>query len=612
MASRPTDPSTASTAWLLALADAALRDLAGAAVFARGVSYAAGDAVHEIELTKHTDLLHAQAVVNGTQDYAVTLDVGADGKLSSDCDCPHAQDGWFCKHQVALALCVRAALGSEAVALDAQAQKKVAAAAKRARTQATRRDALRQFVFQQSAQTLAEWLWQRAEGDRALMGALKTWAALSQSGSDWPAVKAAITAVLPPARGFLDWMEASAYARQAEPVLALLGRHAKADPVLARQACEHALLRLYKVAEEADDSNGDLGGLVQQVMDQLIDTLRAAPPPAEWVERWFELMDADPWGLWHEPDVLAAAGESVRQRHAQRATRDWQRWLEKNPVSAKPTPDNRFFISREDIERSTLRQRYLDVLTQQGDVPGTIEAMKTSARHADEWCELIEFCNRHDRQREGFQYAQQGVKRFPGDRQCENLLLAAYERDGWDVEALALRRQQFERHPWSLPDYDGLLRAAQAAGHDRGAYRDGLLAWAEQHESSQRTGVNPRRAAAAAGAAPHDVSPRVTWLLHEQRLQDALALVQPPHICRNELLWQLAQRLPEAQHAQAVALLKRVFDAVMPAAQSPYAEPLELVREIERRQSAAEFRPWLAWLRTSYKAKRNFIKGLPT
>ncbi len=586
-------------AWRQALADDELRELAGASVFARGLTYASGGAVQRLAVTEHADLLHAEAVVCGTQDYEVTLDLEADGALDSDCDCPHAQDGWFCKHQVALALCLRATLGGAAVAPDAQARKKIAAAAKRAQTQAARHEALRQFVHQQSAQTLADWLWRQAESDRGLMGALKTWAAVSHPGEDWPAIKAAITAALPPARGFLDWRDASAYARQAEPVLDLLRRHAKASPALARQACEHALLRLYRVAEEADDSNGDLGGLVQQVMDLLLDKVRAAPPPAEWVERWFALMQADPWGLWYEPDVLQVAGDAVRQRYAERVTQDWRRWLKQNPDGAQTQRASSHVISRDDIERSILRRRYLGVLTEQGDAQAVIEALKASARTAREWCELVEFCHAHDRQREGFQYAQEGVKRFPRDLQCEQLLLQAYERDGWDAEALALRRQQFERYPWSTEQYDALLRAAEAAGRDRAAYRDELFAWAEQREHGGRP----------AGA--RQVGLRVTWLLHEQREQEALALVQPPNVCGEDLLWQLAKRLPKAQHAQAVALLKRVFDAAMSGAQSPYARPLELVREIQRRQPASEFRPWLAWLRAIYRAKRNFIKGLP-
>jgi len=598
----PRDLETQRAVWLRATDAPFLQGQAGASVYARGESYALGGAVDALSISFTDDELRAQACISGTQDYAVHWRVGRDGAVTADCDCPHAQDGYFCKHQVALGLTLHALLVGETLATDDAAQKKIAAAAKRAQTQAASQAALRAFLQQHSKQTLADWLWRQAEGDRALMSALKAWAAVSRSGDDWPAIKAAITASVPPARGFLDWRGASAYARQVEPVLTLLRRHAKSNPALGRQACEHALLRLYKAAEEADDSNGDLGGLVEQVMDLLVDTLRAAPPPAEWVDRWFDLMAADPWGLWHEPDVLQAAGEAVRQRHAQRVAQDWHRWLAKNPASAQAARASRYVISSDDIERMTLRRRYLAVLQAQGDVQAVIDALLASAGSAGEWCELIEFCDAHGRQREGFQHALEGVKRFPGDPQCERMLLQAYERDGWDAEALALRRRQFERHPWRAEDYDALLRVAQAAGHDRTAYRNELYGWAEQREQAE-SGCGPRHA--------RDVSLRVSWLLHEKRDQDALALVQPPHICRDDLLCELAKRLPKAQQNDAVVLLKRVFDAAMLAAQSPYTRPLALVHDIARRQPSSGFRPWLAWLRATYKAKRNFIKGLP-
>ena len=47
----------------------------------------------------------------------------------------------------------------------------------------------------------------------------------------------------------------------------------------------------------------------------------------------------------------------------------------------------------------------------------------------------------------------------------ENLLLAAYERDGWDAEALAIWQRRFDERP--VPEhYRGLMKAAAAAKAD--------------------------------------------------------------------------------------------------------------------------------------------------
>ena len=100
-------------------------------------------------------------------------------------------------------------------------------------------------------------------------------------------------------------------------------------------------------------------------------------------------------------------------------------------------------------------------------------------------------------------------------------------------------------------------------------------------------------------------------MLHEGKLDDALALVQSPNRCQGELLWKLAKQLPSGQHAQAVALMMRVFDVVMPGARNPYARELQLAHDILQRQDARQAAAWLEQIRIAYKAKRNFIKGLP-
>ena len=53
------------------------------------------------------------------------------------------------------------------------------------------------------------------------------------------------------------------------------------DAATARELCEHALRRLFKVAEQSDDSLGGIGGLIQDLMGLLIETCGRPrrPPP---------------------------------------------------------------------------------------------------------------------------------------------------------------------------------------------------------------------------------------------------------------------------------------------------------------------------------------------
>ena len=109
-----------------------------------------------------------------------------------------------------------------------------------------KREALRQFVFAQSADALATRLWSEAERDRDLMAALKAWYAENAAGGDSKTLKSAITAMLSTGGHELDWRGVTGYVEQAERVLPLLQRTLVEHPVAAREACEHSLLKLYK------------------------------------------------------------------------------------------------------------------------------------------------------------------------------------------------------------------------------------------------------------------------------------------------------------------------------------------------------------------------------
>lgn len=607
--------------WQAALSDAALRDVAGAAVFARGQTYAASGAVQEPALSypQARRQIALQATVLGTQRYSAGVLVNENDDVQGDCDCPHAQDGNFCKHQVALALTLRGMLGGDAPVPDPQAKKKVAAAAKRAQTQAGNREALKTFVQGQSAAVLADRLWAWAEMDRDLMADLKAWAAQSRAGTDSKALASAITELLRNTRDFLDWRDSGAYARRAEQVLPMLEPLLARDPAQLRELCEHALRRLYKVAEHADDSNGEIGGVMQGLMDLLLRALQAEPPPGAWLERWFALMADDPWGFWNESAVLDAAGPAVQARYAERAAKDWQTWLDKHPADGAPTGKTgvgrnlraaSISGSHWDYERHRLRKRYLDSLRQQDDPQALLDAMRSSAESAAEYQDLVQFCEAQGRNREAFQFAQAAHKLFPKDVRSEADLLRCYERDGWDEEALTIRQAQLERTP-DVDRYRAVLDAAERAGRDREAYRDELFAWAQTQETPSRATFGIRGIGQDKPHGERIVSVRVQWLLSERKLDEALTLAQAPNRCNPNLLLALARKLPAKRHAEAVPLLLRVFDVEMAGASSPYQKPLALVQEALERMAPAQRSEWLAYLRAQYKAKRNFIKELP-
>ncbi len=601
--------------WEEQLSDDTLRDFAGDEIFERGAAYFAAGKVS----MPRDGGGNATFKVKGTRTYSTELyfeDVG----LHSYCNCPHAEGGAFCKHMVAAALYWRHKLeGNEPLAQEntAQTATKSVASQKRQTTVTSKREALKTYVFGQSAGVLAEKLWAWAETDRDLMAELKSWHAQATLADEPDGWKVAITTLVGKTRGFYDYYESDAYVHRAEKVLPLLEKIVAASPAQGLAACAFTLRKIYKVGEEADDSNGVIGDLTCEVQDILYKALKLQAPPGDWIDEWFALMEADPWGNWNEASVLEVAGAAVQQRYQERAARDWHNYLKSQKKSTPATQSKDKLqafatifadTTQWDYARYKLRSRYLNSLKSQGDSAAVLDALRTQPQGSHEHGELIAYCESIGKTREALEFALAARKLYPSDTRTEADLLRCYERDGWDAEALAIHRERLERRP-SVEHFAAVLKAAKTAGHEMASYRSALYDWAAEREKQTEKPIAPwfRPLPMEQG---RNVSTRVEWLLHEKKVDEALALVQPPHTCDCALLHTIAHRIRTNNPAQALALLHRVFAFEMPRASTPYAEVLRLVREIAPLMQQPERGQWIARLRADYKIKRNFIKGL--
>jgi hypothetical protein len=175
-----------------------------------------------------------------------------------------------------------------------------------------------------------------------------------------------------------------------------------------------------------------------------------------------------------------------------------------------------------------------------------------------------------------------------------------------------MRRQQFERSP-GVERYQSVLKAGQAAGQDVVALRQSLIDFLAGLElkATNRPPYSARYGSTSAPTVERDVSLRAEVLCAEGRWSEACTLVQPPAVCRDRVLSQIARHLPPEQGDQALSLLLRVFNSAMRRSSSPYRDELAMVDEIGRRMDPARRTAWLAQLRAEFKAKRNFIRDLP-
>ena len=609
------------------LSDLALRAASSKAIFERGLTYARSGAVSDLTPLAGTEPGVAAEVL-GTNRYSteVWLDEGA---VVGSCDCPSASEGWFCKHQVAVALVWREHLAGRAPPIDPAAAKKVQATVKRAQSLRDQRQGLHDFLHRQPAADLADRLLELSDRDPGLHRSLQQWRKLERATDDPEDLKRLISEILDTGKQFVDWDETPAYLQRAEAVLPLLRRTASQAPPVRVALATHALRRAWVALERVDDSDGGVGDLCRAIGAQLVAALQSAgPQSAEFGEAWLKLRLDDPFGSFDADAAETAIGPAALARFRQRLA---ERWREATTAIAearaahaakvdaaraarrRPPPPPETDSSLETRLR-TLEHLHLQQLERTGDVDGELEVLREDLSTPLAVHRLTRALERHGRLRDAFTNAERGLKAFPDSERLQEDLLRGYERDGWFEEALALRRQRFDAAP-SVTRYQEVLAAGDAARRDRATLRRELLDVLAERELRppppplyRPARPDPLRAATAA---PRDVSLRVEVLCSESRFDEALVLVQPPAVCRPHALEALAEGLGPAHHAASVALLQRVFAASMRGATSPYREPLRLVSRILLRLGPPARAEWLPQLREEFRAKRNFVRDLP-
>lgn len=609
-----------------ALSDSALRRASSSATFQRGSTYASSGAV-EVQAEEPGDTPAIHATVNGTEPYSTEVWIH-DGEVGGTCNCPSAQEGWFCKHQVALALVWRERLTGAAPAIDEEARRKVQASVKRAQTVKDRRQALHDFLHSRSAATLADRLLDLADRDHEITRELQQWRKLSEAPQEAADLKALVTEIMSPGRDFISYGESYSYVRRAEAVIPLLAKTRERDPSGAAALSLHAMRRGWVALNQSDDSDGNIGGLIEAIGAEWVAALKqAAPQPAAFGETYLQLLLDDPFGCFDTEAAEMAMGEAALQRYRKALAARWREAkdaalaakaehaaLVAKAAANKKRPPYYQRDSERDMRLSTLEGMYLEQLEAEGNLDEALAVMREDMSEPGCYHRVTEFLERQGRLREAFANAELGNKAFPDDFRLQDDLLRCYERDGWVEEASALRRKRFDDSP-SVERYHDVLKAGAVAGREVDALRAELQSALKVREDEVMAQVASRPALYGhphgADAGRRDVSLRVEVLCSEKRWDEALALARPPAVCRVSVLADLARRLGPKHIAHRIDLLMRVFASEMRNSKSPYRRELELVDEIAGLLDPARRASWLQQLRLEYKAKRNFVRDLP-
>ena len=568
--------------------------LADPGTLARGKAYFHDGAVLSLEDTDRS----VRAVVLGTHRYHVKLMAGDDALLY-ECNCPVGRDAIFCKHVVAVVYACLDNAGGEFSELDDPRP-----APKRAKRK-TRLDLLREYLAKLDAETLRELLFRAASQDKALRDEL-LFSARAASVDDLPGMKLAVREAVR-VSGSADWRPAADYATRLESIAELLrnwmsGPHAEAVVELSELAIAGAEKGLGLI----DDSGGYVMPAIHALAEIHLDACRLTrPAPVRLAERLFRFQTQGDWDTFHNvlpayADPLEDAGLEKYRELVQAA------WDALPPLSAESGQGSSFDMYRFRLEHAMLALADLD-----GDTDALIRIRSKDLSTPYRFLQLAQVCEKHGRCDDALLWASRGIGSFPGrvDERLLDFCVDACLRRGDSVSANEYAWRRFAARPL-VETFTGLVAVARATGTEA-AVRERALAhmWSlvRQAEEGVKDRHNTRHSYAR--------SELVSMYLSEQDVDAAWQAFLGGPVSSG--LWAaLAAARGKTHPHEAISLYHRLLPVALKEGSvgARYDAAVEVVRRIGALRTVlkqeGEFARELASIRTTWRAKRNFMKLL--
>ena len=557
-----------------------MKKLAGATYYARGKEYFEQGLVSSLE--ENDDEI--TACVEGTHDYEVRFwEEG--GELCYECSCPVGQDYDFCKHCVAAGLAV----------LAQSVPKK----------QRSSTNDICNYLETLEAEALMGIITDSCKHDKRLREKLLLVA--RGRGNANTAVKAWKDALnrATVTRGYIDYHEMHSFAAGIQEVVDALAAWIPGERAAqVVDLAEYAATRVEKLLEECDDSNGELGDLLESIGElHLAACRKARPDPAELAGRFLhhELHD-DLDTFFHAAERYAGVlGEQGLAEYRRLAEVEWKKIPPLLPGDKRAWEGNRYRITH-----------VMETLAKQGGNLEEMVAVKSRDLSIElRFLDIAELYRNAKNRDKALEWAERGLAAFPvkTDSRLRDFLIEEYLHRGLGEKAIALSWAQFKENPY-LENYKKLNNVAVKL-NIWPAWRDQAVAHLRNSIAqtySERSKLRYGRAEAP------DQSPLVEVLLWEKDGEAAWQEAKAG-ICHERLWLQLADARAKEHPEDAIAVYRRqVAHLVQQTNNHSYEEAITLVKKIKplltRCRSASSVGDYLAELRVTFKAKRNFMKML--
>lgn len=568
-----------------------LRRLAGQPSFGRGQGYFDRGAVISLEVWENG----IKAVVQGTRRYRVWLWPDG-GELQHDCSCPMGDQGYFCKHCVAVGL-----------AWHARIEQPDAAAARQKEMADTTAE-IRRYLLDMEHGQLAQLLLDQAELDERLHRRLSLLAAKGAAGRAAAALwRRALDDALS-VEDHVEYGEAYAYVRGIDDVIdgledMLLGGEA----LLVVELADEGLAEVAGHMEWIDDSDGGMTEIMGRLQALHLQACRVArPDPVELATRLFAAEMAADFEIFYGAvetyaDVLGRTGLAAYRRLAE------AEWAKVPPLAPGDATTDRY----------GRRYRITSIMTalarRSDDTEALVEIKARDLSMPYDFLKMAQIQQAAGRSEEALAWAERGWKTFADtsrDERLRTFIAEAYQAQGRGDEAVTLAWEAFAEDP-----------ALESFRQLRGFARDND-AWPEWREKALKL-VRHRLAdgtghlgvgCAVAGAHRCDHSLLVALLLDDDDPEAAWDEARMGG-CAPDLWLRLAATRSDSHPRDAVAVYQdHIAGLLRGSGDSIYRETIRVLSRIEQLalqlDEAESLRDYLAGLRKDHKRKRKLMAML--
>jgi uncharacterized Zn finger protein len=562
-----------------------LKNLADPVIFQRGEQYFLAGWVRQLRDTGEKVI----ACVDGTKTYRVEL-WDDDSDLGFDCTCPHAADGNFCKHVVAVGLAWLSG------------QKELGGIASGKDQCRNPWSDIKNYLETQAPEVLVKLLLDTTERDERLYQSLLLKAELAFGGKA-DVIKAFRKAIDDATDyGFEDWPETADFSANLDPMVEELAELLTAENAeILVELAEYAIECLEESLQHIDDSDGEIVSIIETLSDLHLRACELAKlEPNALAERLFRLetelsLDFCSFDVLTYREVL---GEQGLRRYRELAEIEW--------AKIKSGQSNGTYHAY-----SSCIMRIMESLARlSGNIEELVAIKSRNLSSAYHYMAIAEILSKDGQDDKALDWAERGLQAFPKaqDNQLRDFLVGAYLQRNRNDEALQLTWVQFEERA-CLEQYKKLHAVAVQCG-----------VWPEQRERAlaRVAKVIADEAAVITHWKPKpsipDYSLRIAIALWEDDLDAAWAAVNAG-ICNQDLQIVLAGKLESVRADDAIILYKRIVPLIIDLTNNnAYNSAIKLIRRIEAvmniQEQNREFGDYLAKLRVRFKPKRNFIKLL--